>query len=347
MHFLLERNWWRQGAIVTLSLACSSLLALAFKPILHDKAQLFPFTLAVIVASAYGGLVAGLVTTVSGFFIADYFFIEPVFQTLSVPGDYGLLLVFLIFGTSLSVLNHALAKANRAVLERSRQLAQSNEELQRFASAVAHDLKEPLRGIRMFTDLFLSRNRGQFDDESTLWLDFVSSGADRMKRLIDAILEFSAAGRASSVCETDAGAVVRSAVEDLKSAVEEAHAEVHVGPLPPVLADERQLGRLFVNLIGNAIKHHGGEKRPLITISAQPAGSNWVFSVKDNGAGIDPQYHNRVFETFQRVHRRVGGQGLGLAICNRIVEQLGGRIWVESQPGKGADFRFTLPGARH
>ena len=341
-----DLRWVRSPVLVILSLACSSLLALSFKPVLHDKAQLLPFTLAVIITSAYGGLTAGLITTVLGFAIADFFFMEPVHELLTVPDDYPLLFVFLIFGTSLSVVNHALAKAKSAAEERSRELTRSNEELQRFAYAVSHDLQEPLRSIQTFTQLFLRRNRGLLDEESSHWLDFVVSGAQRMRRMIESVLEFSVAGREAEIGEIDSGAALKSALQDLNNAIEQSKAELRVGaPLPGVLADEKQLTRVFLNLIGNAIRYHQPDSPPVVAVSAEPDRGDWIFSVKDDGPGIDPSHRERVFESFQRLDSRKPGHGLGLATCKRIVERLGGRIWVESQLGRGANFRFTLPAA--
>ncbi len=329
--------------VVTASLAVSTLLAVLLSPVLHDKAQLLPFTLAVIASSTYGGLVGGLVSTALSFVIADFFFIEPRFEILTAPGDYALLTVFLIFGISLSVVNHALAKANLAIVERSRELTRSNEELQRFAYAVSHDLQEPLRSIRAFTELFLARNRDKLDEESASWLGFVVSGAERMRGLIQAVLEFSVAGREADLAEADAGEIVRSAVKDLHTTIDRSGAEIQIGELPTVVADQKQLGRVFLNLIGNAIKYYRGDGPVVIAISAESHPHEWVFSVRDNGGGVDPTHRDRIFETFQRIDRRAGGYGLGLATCKRVVEQHGGKIWVESEAGRGADFRFSLP----
>jgi signal transduction histidine kinase len=333
----------RRGLVVALSLGGSTLLALALRPILHDEAQLLPFTLAVIASSTYGGFVAGVAATILSFCIADFFFVEPVYQILTVPGDYALLLVFLIFGISLSLVNHALARAKQAVVERSQQLARSNEELQRFAYSVSHDLQEPLRSISAFTELFLEKHHSNLDDESSRWLEFVRTGSDRMRRLIEAILEFSVAGRQTKVAEIDCGQVVQSTVQDLRPAIENSGAQVMVQSLPAVIGNEKQLGRVFLNLIGNAIKYHDGGRPVVIVISAEARPYEWVFSIKDNGPGIKPEYRERIFETFQRIDRKPSGYGLGLATCKRIIEQHGGKIWVESEPGAGADFRFTLP----
>ena len=347
MGVLFELRWVRRFAVMLLSLACSSLLAVVLRPVLHDKAQLLPFTLAVIVASTYAGLAAGLTTTALSFLIADFFFMEPVHELLSTRDDYALLFVFVMFGCSSSILNYRLAKANLAVLERSRELVRSNEELQRFAHSVAHDLQEPLRAVRAFTEMFLNRHRTKLDPESFRLLDFVVDGADRMKRLIEAILDFSTAGKEGEASQIDTGAVVSAAIQDLHTAIDQSSADVCVDPLPSVYANGAQLGRVFLNLIGNAIKYHDSRTPLRIVVSAKSRQQEWMFSVKDNGAGIEPKYHDRIFETFQRMHGgSKRGHGLGLATCKRIVEQHGGRIWVESEPGQGADFRFTLPRKR-
>ncbi len=338
---------WRSLGVVLLSLASSALIAVCLQPILHDQSQLLPFSLAVIAASSYAGLVSGIITTILSFVIADFFFMEPVHALLSSSSDYALLVVFLMFGCSLSILNHLLKRANRAVLERSEALARSNEELQRFASSVAHDLREPLRGIRAFTELFLSSQRGKLDEESARLLDYVLSGADRMKRLIDAILEFARAGKETCLnrADVDTAAVVRAALQHLQSAIDNKHATIRLEPLPIIFADEEQLLRVFLNLIGNAIKYHKGGNLPEIVVSARAVHNEWTISVKDNGIGIDPKYHDRIFDTFQRLHSasEYEGTGLGLATCKRIVQQHGGRIWVESEPGKGSTFCFTIP----
>lgn len=230
--------------------------------------------------------------------------------------------------------------------EQSEQLERSNQELVRFAYAVSHDLKEPLRGITAMTELFLSRARDSLDQDSLRMLNFVLSSAGRMKRLIQDILELALAGGNSieRSAGVKAGAVLETALQDLKEAIVESGARVSAGPLPAVRAIEAQLLRLFENLIGNAIKYRG-EERPEIRVSASESGQEWLFCVSDNGSGIDPLNREHVFDTFWRGPEapRTDGTGLGLAICKRIVQQHDGRIWVESELGKGAQFYFTLP----
>jgi len=249
-----------------------------------------------------------------------------------------------ILGATIDVTERRELEEN--LRERSEQLARSNQELERFASAVSHDLKEPLRGITAMTELFLSRARDTLDPDSLRMLHFVLSSAGRMKRLIQDILELALAG-ASGVernAGVKAGAVFEAAMQDLKEAIGESEARISAGPLPVVRANEAQLLRLFENLIGNAIKYRGKEP-PEIRVSASEGGQEWVFCVSDNGSGIDPLNREHVFDTFWRGPQapRTDGTGLGLAICKRIVQQHGGRIWVESEPGKGSRFYFTLP----
>jgi signal transduction histidine kinase len=341
---VFETSWSRRLAAVPVSLGCSSFLALILRPVLHNQAQLLPFTLAVLAASSYGGLVPGLITTALSFILADFFFVEPIYRILTTPAEFALLAVFGLFGISLSVLNHRLAKARLAVEERSQQIARSNDELQRFAHSVAHDLQEPLRGVTALTELFLAKNRAKLDADAARLLDTVVESALRMKSLIEAILAFSTAIDNAGVSQFDARAVVDAAIGDLQTAIEESGAQVHIKTLPLVVANERQLGRVFLNLIGNAIKYRNKPGYPQITISADSLPNEWVFSVRDNGIGIPVKDRERIFETFQRLNRRSReGHGLGLATCKRIVEQHGGRIWVHPGDGPGTEVRFMLP----
>jgi signal transduction histidine kinase len=342
---------WRSIAVTAASLGVSSLIAFALRPFLHDQALLLPFTLAVIAVSFYG-LVPGLVTTALSFVLADYFFLEPRYQLLSVyPNDYAMLIVFLIFGVMVSLLNHVRLRANLALRETNqhmevaaRELIRSNDELQRFASSVAHDLREPLHVIRAMIELFLRSNRDRLDEESARILDFVVNGSDRMKRLIDAILEFAMAGHDpnSANVNVDTDAVAKLALQHLQKMSHDA--KISFDSLPVVRGNEEQLLRLFQNLIGNALKYRD-KHTPEIHLSASLHADEWVFSVRDNGIGIDPEYHDRIFETFQRLHAasEYEGSGIGLATCKRIVSNHGGRIWVDSQPGKGSTFYFTIP----
>ncbi|HEY6347556.1 MAG TPA: ATP-binding protein [Bryobacteraceae bacterium] len=230
--------------------------------------------------------------------------------------------------------------------ERSEQLARSNEQLERFAYSVSHDLQEPLRGVTAMTELFLSRVQGTLDEKSHKLLELVLSSADRMKRLIYDILQLArvSGDPMHAMARVEARVAVEAAIQDLREAIAESGARVHFDPLPAVCAHEGQLTQLFGNLIGNAIRYRG-ESPPVIHISVSNRGQEWLFCVEDNGMGIDSQHQKHVFEMFFRSHGRADrqGTGLGLAICERIVQRHNGRIWVESEVGRGSRFYFTLP----
>ena len=224
------------------------------------------------------------------------------------------------------------------------ELRRSNEELERFAYVASHDLQEPLRTVTSYVQLLARRYRDKLDADAAEFIEFAVQGAMRMQRLIEDLLAFSRVGtRAAALVPTDANAALDAALENLKAAAGEAGATLTRGPLPTVLADPVQLGQLFTNLVGNAVKFRGTEP-PRVQIGAERDGTQWVFRVRDNGIGIDPQYFERIFVIFQRLHGRneYPGTGIGLAVCRKIVERHGGLIWVESEEGGGATFSFTL-----
>lgn len=234
----------------------------------------------------------------------------------------------------------------RQVLEESvAELSRSNAELQQFAYVASHDLQEPLRMVASYTQLLAKRYKGKLDADADEFIGYAVEGAMRMQRLIQDLLAYSRIGTKGHDFEPVAvEMIVNRALHNLQTAVEEHHAVATHDPLPTIMADERQLVQLFQNLIGNAIKFHGKEP-PRIHVSAQQKAGEWVFSVRDNGIGVDPQYADRIFLLFQRLHNRAEypGTGIGLAICKKIVERHGGRIWVESRLGQGAAFYFTIP----
>ncbi len=236
-------------------------------------------------------------------------------------------------------------RAEEQLVVQADELARSNRELEQFAYVASHDLQEPLRTMASFAQLLEVRYRGRLDGDADDFLAFITDGAGRMRALITDLLSYAklSSGRESAV-GVDTAAILTSTLTNLQAAVAERGAQVTVGPLPIVRAVEGQLEQLFLNLIGNAIKF-AGPRAPEVRVTAELSGGAWVFSVADNGIGIAPEYAERVFEIFQRLHTRAEytGTGMGLAICRRIVEEHGGRIWVESIAGAGSTFRFTLP----
>jgi signal transduction histidine kinase len=230
----------------------------------------------------------------------------------------------------------------------SDELARSNADLQHFAYAVSHDLQEPLRVIEGFIKLLEKRYQNKLDAKAKEFIGYTIEGVQRMRALISDLLEYSRVGTSGiDIKLTDFSEAVERAVFNLKTAVEETGAMIIYDPLPTVGADAIQMSRLFQNLIGNALKFRGKEA-PNIRISAERNENGWIFSVQDNGMGIDRPDLERIFAVFQRLHTReeYPGTGIGLAICKRIVERHGGKIWVRSEKGKGSTFCFTIPETR-
>jgi light-regulated signal transduction histidine kinase (bacteriophytochrome) len=255
----------------------------------------------------------------------------------------------------ISELKQALDQLGNAHLEltkRARQierfnvdLRRSNDELKQFAYVASHDLQEPLRKVTAFCQMLASEYSDRLDDDARTYIRYAVDGATRMKSLVQDLLTYSRVETQGKPLEpTNANDTCAAAMDNLAAAIEESAARVTIDSLPVVQADRSQLVRLFQNLIGNAIKYRGAET-PRIHVSALEADSEWVFRVRDNGIGIAPQYHARIFVIFQRLHARdeYSGTGIGLAVCKRIVERFGGRIWVESQEGAGSEFCFALP----
>jgi PAS domain S-box-containing protein len=227
-------------------------------------------------------------------------------------------------------------------------LARSNKDLEQFAYVASHDLQEPLRIVSGYLQLIERRYKGKLAAEADEFINFAVDGAARMQSLIQDLLAYSRVGtQGRRFASTDCEKVFERAVGNLGRAIADSGATVAHDPLPTVLADATQLVQVFQNLIGNAIKFRGAEP-PRIHVAARPQDGQWLFSVRDNGIGVEPQYAERIFVLFQRLHPRdkYPGTGIGLSVCQRIIERHGGRIWVESKPGEGSTFHFTLGQAR-
>jgi len=225
-------------------------------------------------------------------------------------------------------------------------LRRSNEELRRFAYIASHDLQEPLRTISSFVGLLERKAAGKLDEKEKSYLRSIVEGSERMRNLINDLLEYSRVEtREKDFAKVDMNEVVNKTLLSLESSIHKSHAEVNVGELPTIDGDHTQMVQLMQNIIGNAIKFHADEP-PRVEVSAIGYGNEFVFSVKDNGIGIDAAQQDRIFQMFQRLHTtdEYEGTGIGLAISRKIVERHGGRIWFESEPGKGTTFFFTIPG---
>jgi PAS domain S-box-containing protein len=274
-----------------------------------------------------------------------YFWVEMAISKFVLRGEPHLLLA-LADVTEQKEAEQALLTKSAELEESNSALLQSNADLERFAYVASHDLQTPLRTIVSYTQLLERRYRGQLDDDAEEFITFIVGGAKRMSRLITDLLEYArvnSQGKALEVVAADKA--VRFALDNLQDVISVTNAQITIAPLPEVMADESQLVSLFQNLIGNAIKYRAPERAPVISVSvAAGKAGQWEFAVADNGIGVEPQYFTKIFEIFQRLcsDAEVEGTGLGLAVCQRIVRRFGGEIWLESVPGQGSVFRFTL-----
>ncbi|MGC2260391.1 MAG: ATP-binding protein [Candidatus Sulfotelmatobacter sp.] len=242
-------------------------------------------------------------------------------------------------------LRQSRRQAEEDLARKVEELARSNADLEQFAYIASHDLQEPLRMVTAYTQLLAERYRGKLDAEADKFIGYASEGAMRMQVLIQDLLAFSRVGRAeSSDANIDCNGVMEEVLQTLSAAVQESGAVISYSQLPQIQGDRTQLGQVFQNLIANAIKFRGNEP-PRISVLAENKDDQWWFEVSDNGIGIPPENAGHVFEVFYRLHARseYPGNGIGLAICKKIIERCGGRIWVESQSGSGSHFKFTLP----
>jgi signal transduction histidine kinase len=353
----LERSSLKRYLVSVLSVSAATLLTIAIAPYFHGKAPLFFFTVAVVISAAYGGAGPGLLATALGIGIVQSFF-KPEMFVLAVA--HSNVILFSILSIGISVILGRLQKANRALLtakshlqvvnenlaHRTESLSQANEELQRFAYALAHDLNTPLRGISALTELLVQRNAEKLDESSKECAVMIVNRIQRMQSMIKGLLDYAAAvEKPEERTDVDCNALVERAVQDLDLAIKECGAQIKVDLLPSVPATESHLLQVFSNLISNGIKYRPSIRVPQIHIFPIETENEWIFCVADNGIGLDMKYAKDIFGMFQRLHDdgEYEGSGIGLALSKIVVERHGGRIWVESELGKGSRFLFTLP----
>jgi PAS domain S-box-containing protein len=236
-------------------------------------------------------------------------------------------------------------QAQQELQRHAKELERSNAELEQFAYVASHDLQEPLRIVASYSQLLARRYQDKLDADANEFIDFIVDGASRMQGLINDLLSYSRVGSRGQEFEaTDLNEVIESTLHILELGIQDNAATVTHDNMPTLMVDKSQMGQLFQNLISNAIKFHG-DSPPQIHLGVEQQAEEFVFTVRDNGIGIDPQYAERIFLVFQRLHgkKEYPGTGIGLAICKKIVERHGGRIWMESSPGEGSTFYFTIP----
>jgi signal transduction histidine kinase len=363
-------------ACVALALAVRATLA----PVLQGELPFVPFFAATAAAAWFGGLGPSLLSTALGFVVGMWLVVRPDHPWwTATPHNFAVFGTYLVGALTIVIISVAMHRARQRAIdrqielerevgerilaeealrkahdelelrvqERTAELARSNAELQQFAYVASHDLQEPLRMVSNFTQLLADRYDSKLDSDGREFIAFAVEGANRMQTLVQDLLALSRVGtrdRKPEVVRLDE--VVDRAVANLEFAIQDTQALVSHDDLPEIMADSLQMMQLFQNLIGNGIKFKGAEP-PRVHISAVRNGAGWTFSVRDNGIGFEPQYADRIFAVFQRLHSRdeYQGNGIGLAICRKIVERHKGRIWAESIPGSGATFYFTMPAA--
>ena len=304
----------------------------------------------VLLISIMLGFLAGFIDTIFDYFI---FYQGQSFLELLVTDvpqheiylRFLILVCFVVFGFICAKIISRQKKAEEELLKVTRELRSSNAELEQFARITSHDLREPLLAISGFVKLLKRRYRGKLDAKADEFIDFTIEGTSRMEKLLSDLLEYSRIGsKKKPYRELALGSLLDQALQNLKSNIDASGAEIKAHDLPSIWVDDTLIIQLFQNLVGNAIKF-SGNKAPVIEIFSEKREKDWVISIRDNGIGIDPQYADQIFIIFNRLHRENEylGTGLGLAICKKIMERHGGDIWVDSVPGKGSTFSFSLP----
>lgn len=258
--------------------------------------------------------------------------------------------MFCAFARDITERKHVNEELEHRVQERTAELTQINEELRQFAKIASHDLQEPLRAVQGFANLLSESSKDQLDSDAQEFIGYILNGTQRMQQLIQSVLMHSSISREDNIenLTTDCNSVIEEVLENLDASMKDTHARLDVDSLPDVAVERSQMVQLFQNLISNAIKYRDKEA-PHIHITADKSVNEWLFSVRDNGIGIDPKYADKIFDMFARLHGKTKytGTGMGLAICKKIVTSHGGKIWVESEVGQGCIFLFTLPAVRN
>jgi signal transduction histidine kinase len=336
--------------------ATGTLLTFAIQPAFGGKAPLTFFTIAVVVSAVYGGVWAGVLSTLLSVVMVSWLFHQAIFL-LALPQSS--LLLFAALGVTISAIIQLLHRANAKVVaarsqlelankqlsKRTQALLRANEELQRFAYAVSHDLQAPLRNVGTLTALLVRRNSEILDKDSKECAQMIGQGVERMESMIKGLLGYAAATadrhhRAASNSKT----VLEQVLHSLHYLIDAERAVITFDELPIVQGNDDRLAQVFSNLVTNAIKYRS-DRKPEIHITATDNDTEWIFKVTDNGIGIDMNYADEIFGLFKRLHSKdeYEGSGIGLAVCKAVIEQYGGKIWVESEPGRGSTFFFTIP----
>jgi signal transduction histidine kinase len=331
------------------------LLTYAIRPVFGGRAPLFFFTIAVALSAAYGGLWCGVFTTILSVVMAGLLFQQSIFLLALAQSS---LVPFVLLGAAISVIIHVLHRAhadvvaartqlelaNKQLSQRTEALVRSNEELRGFAYALSHDLQAPLRNVGTLTALLVRRNTNM-DNDSREYAHLIVTGIQRMESMIKGLLDYTTAtvnihDREISDCKK----VFEQVLNDLRYLIDAEKAIITFDQLPIVPANNDRLAQVFSNLITNALKYRS-TRPPEVHVSATDNGTEWVFKVKDNGIGIDMKNAGEIFVLFKRLHSsdEYEGNGIGLAVCKTVIERFGGEIWVDSEPGNGSTFFFTIP----
>lgn len=347
----------RRYALSILTVLIATGLTLAVRPLFDGRSPMFFFVIAAIVSATYGGVGPGMATTGLSL-VSISLFPDPDIPVLAAA--HATVIVFGVLGIGISLIagrlhaiNRVLAeskvhleRANQTLVERTDALSMANEELQRFAYALAHDLSAPLRGISALTTVLIQHNAETLDESSKECAQIIVDKVERANAMIKGLLDYAAAGEKPEQRRVvDCNAVVEQVKQDLDLPIRQCGAEILVERLPMIPATESHLTQVFANLISNAIKYRPSVRQPKIHIWAAEQSEDWTFCVEDNGIGLDMKHADEIFGMFRRLHseKQYEGNGIGLALCKVIVERHGGRIWVESETGHGSRFFFSLP----